>query len=122
VAQEHAVTALVEAVGGARAVACISAPSPLPASLAYASSLTLACAALGWQEAHGDVVGLRVALRVAKSRVSAPGDEATVLLRYPRPHALGEIVGLPAVVGALPGAGHPEDEAATFLPVPAVAG
>ena len=103
---EHAITALAGAVEGSRAVACISAPGPLAAPLAYASSLTLACTPLGWQEAHGDVVGLRVRLRTVKSKVGSEGAQTSVLLRYPRPHAVGEVVGLPAVV-ALPGDGAP---------------
>ena len=102
-AWEHPLTALVEAAWAAHAVACFSAPAPLPAPLAYASSLTLACAPLGWHQAHGDVVGLRVQLEVAKSRVGAPGAETAMLLRYPRPHAVGEVVGLPTL---LPGYGE----------------
>jgi hypothetical protein len=97
-AWEHPLNALVEAVWGGRAVACFSAPAPLPAPLAYASSLTLSCSPLGWHEAHDDVVGLRVRLEVAKSRVGAPGAETAMLLRYPRPHAVGEVVGLPTLV------------------------
>ena len=95
---EHAVTALAAAVEGSRAVACVAAPAPLAAPLAYASSLTLECVPAGWQEAHGDVVGLRVRLRTVKSKLGAPGDEVSLLLRHPRPHAVGEVVGLPAVV------------------------
>jgi hypothetical protein len=105
-AWEHSLTALVEAVWGGRAVACVAAPAPLPAPLAYASSLTLGCSPLGWHEAHGDVVGLRVRLEVAKSRVGAPGAEASLLLRFPRPHAVGEVVGLPTL---LPGFGGREE-------------
>ncbi|HEV7679497.1 MAG TPA: hypothetical protein VGQ42_13105 [Candidatus Dormibacteraeota bacterium] len=97
---EHPLTALGEAAWAARAVLCIAVPAPLPAPLAYASSLTLGCSPIGWQEAHGDVVGLRVRLGVDKSRVGAPGTSAAVLLRYPRPHAVGEVVGLPALVTA----------------------
>jgi recA bacterial DNA recombination protein len=99
-AWEHPLTALAEATWAARAVLCIAVPAPLPAPLAYASSLTLGCSPLGWQEAHGDLVGLRVRLGVAKSKVGAPGASAAVLLRYPRPHAVGEVVGLPALVAA----------------------
>jgi hypothetical protein len=127
---EHALTALVGAVEARRAVACVSAPSPLAAPLAYASSLTVACTPLGWQLAHGDVVGLRVWLTAVKSKVGEQGgrlssasplsadmacrgkervpptgrvsaqrkNEAALLLRYPRPHAAAEVVGLPAVV------------------------
>jgi len=95
---EHALPALGAAVEGTRAVACLAAPSPLPPVLAYGASLTVACAALGWQEAHGDVVGLRVRLTVVKSKLSAPGAEASLLLRYPRPQAAAEVVGLPALV------------------------
>jgi hypothetical protein len=96
-ALEHALTALVGTVEGARAVACVAAPMPLPAPLAYASSLTVACRSLGWQEAHGDVTGLRVGLRVVKSKLAAPEGEAALLLRYPRPQAAAEVVGLPVV-------------------------
>jgi len=106
-AWEHALNALVESVWGARAVACISAPAPLPAPLAYASSLTLACSPLAWQEAHGDVVGLRVRLEVAKSRVGAPGASTSLLLRYPRPHAVGEVVGLPTLLPGYAGTAPP---------------
>lgn len=98
-AVEHALSALAGTVEGSRAVACVCAPGPLLAPLAYASSLTVECTAQGWQEAHGDVVGLRVGLRTVKSKVAAPGGEASLLLRYPRPHAMGEVVGFPAVVG-----------------------
>lgn len=105
-AVDHAVAALAAAVEGSRAVACIAAGSPLAAPLAYASSLTLACAPLGWQEAHGDIAGLRVAVRVEKSKLGAGGDSTALLLRYPRPQAAAEVVGLPAVVtggaGAVP--------------------
>jgi hypothetical protein len=117
-AWEHPLTALVEAVWGGRAVACCSAPAPLPAPLAYASSLTLACAPLGWHEAHGDVVGLRVRLEVAKSRVGAPGAETAMLLRYPRPHAVGEVVGLPTLV---PGV-REDDVAPAAADIPAATG
>ena len=99
-ALDHALTALVGMVEGARAVACVAAPMPLPAPLAYASSLTVACRSLGWQEAHGDVTGLRVGLRVVKSKLAAPGGEAALLLRYPRPQAAAEVVGLPTVAPA----------------------
>jgi recA bacterial DNA recombination protein len=106
-AWEHPLTALVEAVWGARAVACIAAPTPLAAPLAYASSLTLGCTPLGWQEVHGDVVGLRVRVEVDKSRVGAPGAGVSLLLRYPRPHAVGDVVGLPTLLpGHLGGEGE----------------
>jgi len=94
----HSLNALVEAAWAARTVACFSAPAPLPAPLAYASSLTVACSPLGWHEAHGDVAGLRVRLEVAKSRIGAPGAETAMLIRYPRPHAVGEVVGLPTLL------------------------
>ena len=90
--------ALVEAAGKRRSVCLIAAPAPLAAPLAYASSLTLRCAAAGWHLSHGDVAGLRVHLTTAKSRVSVPGAAASVLLRYPRPYATAEVVGLPTVV------------------------
>jgi len=117
-AWEHPLTALVEAVWGGRAVACVAAPAPLPAPLAYASSLTFGCSPLGWHEAHGDVVGLRVRLEVAKSRVGAPGAEASLLLRFPRPHAVGDMVGLPTL---LPGFGGREPAAVPATAVPAAA-
>jgi len=98
VAAEPVLAALVGAVERAKAVACISAPAPLPVALAHASSLTIACVPLGWQREHGDVAGLRVRLQVAKSKVGVPEGETSLLLRYPRPHGLGEVVGLPAVV------------------------
>ncbi|HEY2702864.1 MAG TPA: hypothetical protein VGL20_04165 [Candidatus Dormibacteraeota bacterium] len=99
---EHALSALVGAVQGRGAVACVSAPSPPAAPLAHASSLTVACAPLNWQLAHGDVTGLRVRLTVVKSKLGGVGEEAALLLRYPRPHAAAEVVGLPAVVEELP--------------------
>jgi len=95
---EHSLAALVEAAGKRRSVCLIAAPAPLAAPLAYASSLTLRCAAAGWHLSHGDVAGLRVHLTTAKSRVSVPGAAASVLLRYPRPYATAEVVGLPTVV------------------------
>lgn len=95
---EHALTGLVEAVHRRRAVCVVAAPSPATAPLAYASSLTLSCRAAGWQESHGDITGLRVALEVSKSRLGAPGATDTLLLRYPRPYAAAEVVGYPAVM------------------------
>ncbi len=123
-AWEHPLNALVDAVWGARAVACVSAPAPLAKPLAYASSLTLGCSPLGWHEAHGDVVGLRVRLEVAKSRVGAPGATAAVLLRYPRPQATAEVVGLPSLLaGRPPRESSPatEDTAAAIPPAAAAA-
>ena len=102
-AVDHALAALAAVVEARGVVACIAAGVPLMAPLAYASSLTLACAPLGWQEAHGDVVGLRVGVRVEKSKISTPGGAMSLLLRYPRPQSAAEVVGLPAVVR--PGAG-----------------
>jgi hypothetical protein len=52
---------------------------------------------VGWQEVHGDITGLRLALEVTKSRLHAPGATATLLLRYPRPYATAEVVAYPAV-------------------------
>src|SRR5205807_2702451 len=72
---EHALAALVEAVARRGAVCVIAAPAPQAAPLAYASSLTLACTAAGWQRAHGDV---------------------TVLRRFP------ELRGEPVIVGGAP--------------------
>lgn len=94
---EARLTALLEAVAARRTAVLVSSPPPPPA-LAYASSLTLECAAAGWQEHHGDVTGLRVRVSVAKSKVGAPGAVATLLLRYPRTFAAGEVVAHPAVV------------------------
>jgi hypothetical protein len=95
---EQALNGLVEAVHRRRAVCVVAAPAPPMAPLAYASSLTLSCRPAGWQEANGDVTGLRVVLEVAKSRLGAPGATDTLLLRYPRPYATAEVVGYPAVV------------------------
>ena len=95
---EHALSALVSAVQGRGAVACVSAPAPPPAALAYASSLTLGCAPLDWQLVHGDVAGLRIRVTVEKSKLGDSGSEVHLLLRYPRPHTPAEVVGLPAVV------------------------
>ncbi|MGH7687462.1 MAG: hypothetical protein ACREN2_11690 [Candidatus Dormibacteria bacterium] len=97
-AWEHALTTLVEVVSRSGAVCVVAAPAPTAAPLAYASSLTLTCTAVGWQRAHGDVTGLRVRLVTTKSKVSAPESQVTVLLRYPRTYAAAEVVGLPAVV------------------------
>ena len=95
---EQALNGLVEAVHRRRAVCVVAAPSPVAAPLAYASSLTLSCLPAGWQESHGDITGLRVALEVSKSRLFAPGATDTLLLRYPRPYATAEVVGYPAVM------------------------
>jgi hypothetical protein len=103
-AMEQALNGLVEAVHRRRAVCVVAAPAPAALPLAYASSLTLSCTPAGWQEAHGDVTGLRVALEVSKSRLGAPGASDTLLLRYPRPYATAEVVGYPAVVTPARGA------------------
>jgi hypothetical protein len=95
---EHALAALVEAVATREAVCVVAAPAPLAAPLAHASSLTLSCAADGWQRAHGDVSGIRVRMTTVKSKVGVPGAEAALLLRYPRPYSIAEAVGLPTVV------------------------
>jgi recA bacterial DNA recombination protein len=95
---EHALAALAEAVAKRGAVCLIATPAPVATPLRHASSLTLVCAAAGWQRANGDVSGLRVRLTTAKSKLGAPGAEATVLLRYPRPYAAAEVLGLPSVV------------------------
>jgi hypothetical protein len=95
---EHRLSTLVESVAARRAVCLVSAASPLPLALGYASSLTLECVADGWEEAHGDVLGLRTHLTVVKSKVSTPGETAALLLRYPRPFAAAEAVGRPVVV------------------------
>jgi hypothetical protein len=97
-AWSHPLTALAAAAKTARAVLCVSAPAPLPTPLAHASSLTIACRREGWHLVHGDVDGIRVALSVTKSKVGAPGATATALVRYPRPHAVPEVVGLPTVL------------------------
>ena len=49
-----------------------------------------------------DVTGLRVRVSTAKSKVHTPSAEAMVLLRYPRPYAVAEVVGLPTVVTPRP--------------------
>jgi hypothetical protein len=95
---EHALAAFAETVSKRGAVGVIAAPAPLAAPLAHVSSLTLTCAAAGWQRAHGDVTGLRVRVTATKSKVGAPGAEAMLLLRYPRPYAVAEVLGLPSVV------------------------
>jgi hypothetical protein len=95
---EHRLVGLVEAVSARQAVCLVAAAAPVPPSLSYAASLTLGCVAAGWQEAHGDVVGLRTRLTVLASKVGAPGETATLLLRYPRPFAAAEVIGWPSVV------------------------
>jgi len=95
---EHALAALAEAVAKRGAICVIATPAPVAAPLRHTSSLTLVCAAAGWQRANGDVAGLRVRLTTGKNKLGAPGAEATVLLRYPRPYATAEVVGLPSVV------------------------
>lgn len=110
---EHALAAFAEAVSACGAVAIIAAPAPLAAPLAHASSLTLTCAGAGWQRAHGDVAGLRVKVVVSKSRLGAPGAEATLLLRYPRPYAAAEVLGLPSVVSPVVQAAALEPRAAS---------
>jgi hypothetical protein len=118
-AWEHPLTALGEAAWTSRAVVCFSTPAPAAAPLAYASSLSLGCTPLAWQEAHGDVVGLRLRLDVLKSKVGAPGASGLVLLRYPRPHAVGDVVGLPTL---LPGHGWDGEQAAAQQPIAATGG
>jgi hypothetical protein len=113
---DHALLALGDAVGKAGTVLVVAAPYPLPPALGHASSLTLACASAGWHEAHGDVVGLRVGLTVTKNRVrgasaSSP-QEASVLLRYPRLFATGEVVSAPTIVEATGGSPREEHSAA----------
>ncbi len=95
---EHALAALAEAVAKRGAICVIATPAPVAAPLRHTSSLTLVCAAAGWQRANDDVAGLRVRLTTGKNKLGAPGAEATVLLRYPRPYATAEVVGLPSVV------------------------
>ena len=95
---EHALAALVEAVAKRGVICVIAVPAPVAAPLRHASSLTLVCASAGWQRANGDVSGLRVRLTTGKSKLGAPGAEATLLLRYPRPYATAEVLGLPSVV------------------------
>ena len=118
---EHRLSTLVESVAARRAVCLVSAASPLPPALGYAASLTLECAADGWEEAHGDVLGLRTRLTVVKSKVSAPGETAALLLRYPRPFAAAEAVGRPAVVD-LTATRRVIDVPAVASDIPAVAG
>jgi recA bacterial DNA recombination protein len=95
---EHALAALAEAVAKRGAVCVIATPFPVALPLRHASSLTLSCAPAGWQRANGDISGLRVLLTTTKSKLGAPGAEATVLLRYPRPYAIAEVLGLPSVI------------------------
>jgi recombination protein RecA len=95
---EHRLVGLVEAVSARQAVCLVAAAAPVPPALSYAASLALGCEAAGWQEAHGDVVGLRTRLTVLASKVGAPGETASLLLRYPRPFATAGVVGRPAVV------------------------
>ena len=118
---EHRLSTLVESVAARRAVCLVSAASPLPPALGYASSLTLECVADGWEEAHGDVLGLRTRLTVVKSKVSMPGETAALLLRYPRPFAAAEAVGRPAVVD-LTATRKVLDVPAVASDIPAVAG
>jgi hypothetical protein len=118
---EHRLSTLVESVAARRAVCLVSAASPLPPALGYAASLTLECAADGWEEAHGDVLGLRTRLTVVKSKVSTPGETAALLLRYPRPFAAAEAVGRPAVVD-LTATRKVLDVTAVASDIPAVAG
>ena len=99
---EHTLAALAEAVSKRGAVCVIATPGPPPAPLAHAASLTLTCAAAGWQRGHGDVTGIRVHVTIGKNKVAAThGAEATLLLRYPRPYATADVVGLPSVVTPL---------------------
>lgn len=95
---EQALNGLVEAVHRRRAVCVVAAPAPATAPLAYASSLTLSCLPAGWQESHGDITGLRVALTVSKSRLHPPGATDTLLLCYPRPYAAAAVLGYPTVM------------------------
>ena len=118
---EHRLSTLVESVAARRAVCLVSAAAPLPPALGYASSLTLECVADGWEEAHGDVLGLRTRLTVVKSKVSMPGETAALLLRYPRPFAAAEAVGRPAVVD-LTATRKVLDVPAVASDIPAVAG
>jgi hypothetical protein len=118
---EHRLSTLVESVAARRAVCLVSAASPLPPALGSAASLTLECAADGWEEAHGDVLGLRTRLTVVKSKVSTPGETAALLLRYPRPFAAAEAVGRPAVVD-LTATRKVLDVTAVASDIPAVAG
>ncbi|GAC1338681.1 MAG: hypothetical protein NVSMB29_04840 [Candidatus Dormibacteria bacterium] len=111
----HALTATVEAAHRGRAVVCVSSASPLALPLAYASSLTVQCQGDGWQETHGDIVGLRVRLTTVKSKLEPPGADVRVLLRYPRPQAQAEVMGLPAVIGV-------QAQAPLALPVAELAG
>jgi hypothetical protein len=101
-AWEHGMSALVEAVGKRGCVAVIAAPAPAALPLRHASSLTLTCAAAGWQHAHEDVIGLRVSVTNTKCKLGTSGAEATLLLRYPQPYAVAEVTGLPSVVSPAP--------------------
>jgi hypothetical protein len=103
---EHPLSALVAAAKTAGAVLAFSALAPLPAPLAHASSLTIACSRLGWHEVHGDVDGIRIALTISKSKISAPGATGVALVRYPRPHAVADVVGMPTLLGSSPDRGY----------------
>lgn len=106
----HPLTALVQGAWSTRAVVCFSACRPLPAPLAYASSLTLNCSRHSWLEHHGVLTGLQVTLSVSKSKISAPGASAKTSIRYARPYA---VPGSPGVVSLIPDKRDPAFE--TFL-------
>ena len=103
---ERRLIGLAEAVAVRRAVCLVAAARP-PAALRHAASLTIRCAAAGWHEVHGDVLGLRVRLTVEKSRVGASGERVDLLLRYPRPFAAAEVVTRPVVVELTGGEAEP---------------
>jgi hypothetical protein len=95
---DYALNALAEAVSARGSVCVVASPGPPAPALAHAASLILTCSAAGWHRVHGDVTGLRVRITVTKCKVGAPGASVAVLLRYPRPYSVGEVVGLPTVV------------------------
>jgi recA bacterial DNA recombination protein len=95
---DAALAALAEAVSARQAVCIVAAPAPLARPLAHAASVVLTCQAVGWHRARGDVTGLRVSLTTTKCKVGAPGGSTALLLRYPRPYAVAEVLGLPTVV------------------------
>jgi len=115
-ALDQATAALAATAEGSRSVVCVSAAAPMPAALAYASSLTLACSPAGWQQSWGDVAGLRLRVAVTKSKLGAPGAATGLLLHYPRPWAAAEVVALPALVEGIPG-----DQGLAAAALPAVA-
>ncbi|MGH7697662.1 MAG: hypothetical protein ACRENV_03180 [Candidatus Dormibacteria bacterium] len=74
--------ALVE--GGGAGVVLGGAASP--AALRSRISLELECQRLGWALAHGDVCGMRLRVRVARSHLGAPEASCRLQIGFPRPY------------------------------------